>query len=172
MSCFNEILQNSSGVPIGTVSTRKRPLTHKEREVCQKFVEHLVDGYKHGKEWETMQNNRANVAALAGEIKALKVDEERGFIMIDAGPEANNKKWIKCTVHKDSEVLEKLGRFEKGDYIQVRGYVRAWAQQENGEWGKPQYEVRVEQIANDPPVRKKADTKKKQSAFGDDEIPF
>jgi hypothetical protein len=168
---FNEILQDSKGVPIGSVMTYRRPLSKREREVCEDFLGRLVRNYKTEQEREKMPNMRANVAALAGELKALKVDDERAFLMIEAGPDDNRNKWVQCTAFKDKNLLEKLARFEKGDYIQVRGYVRVWSQQVDGKW-ENHTEVRVEQVANEPPARARKTETKKQRDFGDDDIPF
>jgi hypothetical protein len=168
---FNEILQDSSGRILGTVETRKRPLNKRERDVCEKFVAHFYEINRKESMSKQAVNMKANVVGVAGTIKKLTVDpdEGRGFLLLEAGPEGN--KFIPATVFKDADVLEKLGSFQEGDYIQVRGHIRAWSQKKDDAWVN-KLEVRVESISNEAPKRESKPAPKKSSNSSEDFIPF
>ncbi len=106
---------------------------------------------------------KCNMVALAGTIETIKIQEGRAFVLVNPG---GDTKFIPCTVHKEPELVKKLSSFEKGDDIKVSGFIRAWAQQKNGEW-KNNVEVRIVAIKNEPPKR----APKAQGTAFDNDIP-
>lgn len=105
-----------------------------------------------------------NMVHLAGEIQSMKVRENGAFMLIDPTGET---KYIPCTIYDSAELAQRLGRFAVGDVIQIRGFVRAWSQKKNETW-ENHCEVRITEIANEPPARAAAP----QRQPIDDDIPF
>jgi hypothetical protein len=168
-----DLLENSNGVIVGRVMTYHRPLNKKERAFCTAFVETISKGRK---EVETVSDDmKCNVVALAGEVKKVHVEKQRGLLMIECGPESNRNKWLRCTVFDDEPLAKKLSGFMEGDYIRVKGHVRVWSRKKEGssdEW-EQNTEIRIEEIKGDPPKRAAKPAAKTSKAFeGDDGLPW
>lgn len=171
-----EVLQDEMGRIIGKVETYKRRLSAKEREVCQKFLSGIVRvNPEQQKEIEEavskvkQTKDKCNMVHLAGSIESLRVDDDNGFCLVDSGPE---KKFVPCTVYKSDVLAVHLGRFEKGDTIQIVGYIRPWSKKVDDVWVN-QMEVRITEIKNEPPQRKRAQAEKGRSVANDeDDMPF
>lgn len=117
----------------------------------------------------------ANIVALAGIIQRIKIQETSAFFLLDVTGDAESKatKWIPCNVYKEEGLLQRLERYENGDHIKVRGFVRAWSQKKDGEW-KNGVDVRVTEIKSEDPQREPK-SKPRQTAFDqpyDEDIPF
>lgn len=149
------IVQDDRGRILGKLYARS-PMLETDVQIVKKFLSELQK-----EKTEMVKQNgkpasadRVNMAFLAGEIKTLKVrDDNSAYLLID--PTGDDKaKWIPCTAHNDAELCERLGKFDVGDYIQVRGYVRAWSQKKNDEW-QNHVEIRITEVRNTPPVREK-----------------
>lgn len=109
------------------------------------------------------QQENCNMVFLAGTVQTVKVDGKKAFALID--PEGETK-YIACTIYESKELADKLGRFQKGDFIKVQGMLRAWSQKKDGEW-KNALEVRITHIKNDPPKRER-----KSQQHEEESLPF
>lgn len=172
------IVQDERGRILGRMKTIS-PLLESDVQIVKQFLIEIQKGKlddmgKQNGQRES-STDRVNMAFLAGEITSLNVrDDGSAYLKIDPSGDENSK-WIPCTIYNDEELAGMLGRFEVGDYIQVRGYVRAWSQKKNNEW-QNHVEIRVTEIRNSPPVREKkkpAPTRDTvPTSMNDDDIPF
>lgn len=86
-------------------------------------------------------NMRANVCAIAGEIRKVHKWAHAWQYQIDAGPHWAFPVW--CMVFKtEEELFEKWSKFHLGDYVQIVGHYSTGGRA-----------VIVERIKNDPPNR-------------------
>jgi len=116
-----------------------------------------------------------NYVALAGYVKSAKIQEENAFLLVDVtGQETGGvTKWIPVTCYKEPELLKRLERYDKGGFIKLRGYVRAWSQKKDGEW-RNAVDIRITEILSKDPEKRewKRETTMRQREPGDDDIPF
>jgi hypothetical protein len=179
-----ERLYNGSGVPVGFVKS-KRPLTRKEREYCSR----LVDGFISKRRIEEMVNSKTqerknvftSLCFVGGTLRKLKIQEESAFCLVEVTDNPKVSKWIPCSVYKEQELLDRLGRYNEGDHIELRGFVRAWSQKKDNEWQNA-VDVRVTEIRSKDPERssRRPDSGGNGSApsgwdgggGNDDDIPF
>jgi hypothetical protein len=150
-----ERLYNGSGVPVGFLKS-KRPLTRKEREYCSR----LVDGLISKRRLEEMANPKTqekknvftSLCFVGGTIRKLKLQEESGFLLVEVTDNPKISKWIPCSIYKEQELLDRLGRYSEGDHIEIRGFVRSWSQKKNEDWLNA-VDVRVTEIRSKAPER-------------------
>ncbi len=85
-----------------------------------------------------------NRVILSGKLRQWKIEDDRAYGLLDVGL----KSAVNITAHKDEEraekgLMENLRKFDKGDTMTFKGFVRPWGQkQENGEW-KNGIEIRI-----------------------------
>ncbi len=113
-----------------------------------------------------------NLTFLAGEIMQMKVDDKRGWLALDCGID----KWVPCSIYADDDLLHKISQFAKGDFIQVKGFVRPWSRKKNDEWENGM-DVRITEIRSAVPVPALGKTPEKPKAKAaqasyDDDHPF
>lgn len=123
---------------------------------------------------EQESRDRCNMVFIAGPIASRigTKEDKHALFLVDCGPD---KKYVKCTIHDERELVQKMIRFEKGDYIKIVGFVRIWGRksEETGEWSDT-WEIRVTEIKNNPPERAREFPKRGNGTaeITDDDIPF
>ena len=106
---------------------------------------------------------------IGGTVQSIKVREDGGaFVLVDVG-EAS--RWIPCDVREEPNITKRLSNYDKGDYIALRGFVRAWSQKKDGEWVNG-LSVRITEIRSDDPEAKQRNFPAKTQEAVDDDIPF
>lgn len=107
-----------------------------------------------------------NLTFLAGEIMQMKVDDKRGWLALDCGID----KWVPCSIYADDDLLKNISQFAKGDFIQVKGFVRPWSRKKNDEWENG-IDVRITEIRSAVPVRAVNTQKAVADRLGYDRLP-
>ncbi len=113
-----------------------------------------------------------NMVYLAGTLQGVWMREDSAFFLIDPG--GDKSKFVACSLYgeADAPLADKLGNFEKGDFIQTIGYVHAFSTKDNGEWVNKQ-DIRITEIKNNPPKRQNtAPAGWIAGSGGDSDIPF
>lgn len=108
---------------------------------------------------------------IAGDVFNLWIREDSAMVLINTGDE---KRCIPAHLHGKEEavLIDRLSRFEKGDYIQIRGYARPWSQKVADKWQK-HLEIRITEIPSEPPKREeKPNVPAGWGGATDDDIPF
>jgi len=170
---IEEKLFNLEGVPVGSYRAR-RPLSKKEREWAAAFCDELVKSFKQRRQGEMGKTNTVeftNIVALAGNVKKMKIQEEdSAFFLLDVtGQESGGAtKWIPCTVYKEPDLTVRLDRYGEGDFIMVRGYVRAWSQKKDGEW-RNAVDIRVTEIKSKDPEKKERKQESRKREPGEED---
>ena len=151
---------------------RRHPLSKAERKVAATLYEHLrKDKAMMGKSNDV---EYANYVAMAGYVKSMKVQEENAFLLVDVtGKESGGvTKWIPVTCYKEPELLSRLERYGKDDFIKLRGYVRAWSQKKDGEW-RNAVDIRItELLSKDPEKRERKRESTRGREPGEDDAPW
>ena len=170
---IEKIIQDDEGRILGK-AVAPGELLRSEVGVVKQFLIRISKGETMSKREEgtKAKKDRCNVVHLAGVIQSVRVEDDGGFFLVDSGPE---KKYVPCTIYKSGELAGKLDGFQKGDTIQLVGYVRPWSKKVDDEW-QNSMEVRVTEIRNTPPERKDTrqaeDGRRVARAEYDDDIPF
>lgn len=151
---YDEVLQDAKGRIIGKARTYRRPLSKAEREACTKFLQGITrcrdDEQEQLKPMPKTNVEKCNIVYLAGKIQSLRVGDDDGFFLLDAGPE---KKFIPCTIYKSETLAGMLDKFSDGNLIKIVGYVRPWSTKNgDGQWVN-HMEVRVTEIKTEAPKR-------------------
>ena len=108
---------------------------------------------------------------IGGTVQSIKVRENGGaFVLVDVG---ETSRWIPCDVHEEPKLAKRLSCYDKGDYIALRGFVRAWSQRKKDDVWVNQVTVRITEIKSEDPERKQKDfPANSQEPIDDDDIPF
>ncbi len=120
------------------------------------------------------ENEICNMVFLAGPIFKMWVREDNAMILIDCG-DKDKAVPAKLFGKEDADLINKLNRFEVGDYIRIKGFVKPWSQKEDGKWRNYQ-DIRITEISIDAPHREKkreeVASRSNGWSAGDDDIPF
>ena len=114
---------------------------------------------------ETKKTNE-NIVHLIGKVHGVWMKEKSAFALIDVGM----KNFVPVTLFgdDDSVLADKLDKFEKGDQIEIIGYVNPWAVKKDGDWQR-KLDIRITEIKTDPPARQ---SNEPRGWSNDNDIPF
>lgn len=149
---YNEgVMTDHAGRIIGHWWTRKpHVLEGRDWIVARDFL--LTACYGQSKKERGKLMEMRNSVEIAGIVKTIHwsgENDEGAFLLIDVG---NSSKYLPCSVYKTPSLLERLRQFKQGDFIMIRGFLRGWSQQKNGEW-KNGMDVRITEIGSTGAVR-------------------
>lgn len=107
---------------------------------------------------------------LSGVIFNLWVRDGSGMVLVNVNDE---KKSIPGNLFGDSDkpLIDRLGQFNKGDFIQLKGYMRPWSQKVDDKW-KNNLEFHITEIVTEPPKRERTSSVPTGWSGSDDDIPF
>lgn len=192
LALFEGSIYSNSGKPLGKYRAFRRHPTKREQAWIAKNLLEPIDrlfvkakteseGEKMAKSGATFRNKpqqsekpkeeRCNMVFLAGPIASRigTYEDKNAMFLIDSGPD---KKFIKCTIHDERELVRQVEEYEKGDYIKLVGFVRIWGKKIDDEWIDT-WEIRVTEIKSKPPERAKDfPARNNGSQITDDDIPF
>jgi hypothetical protein len=125
-----------------------------------------------------------NMVFLEGIVQSVNWEYRvRGYMLLDVGLEKN--KYIPCTVFGEecSELIEKISCFEKGDHMQVKGYLRPWSKKNDLDKWENHMDCRITEIKTKAPRQPRQSPQAVAQGAGwtgsgsggmaiDDDIPF
>lgn len=159
----------------------RRPLSARERKYCAEFVDVMtkkrrLENMAQSKS-DTKKQERVltSMCFIGGTIQRVKVQDVSAFFLVEVTDNPKITKWIPCSIYEADKLLERIAKYREGDYIAIRGYVRAWSQKKDDEW-KNAVDVRVTEIRSEDPKHESSrngDAPDGWSGDGSgDDIPF
>jgi hypothetical protein len=121
---------------------------------------------------QAKKTEKTNMVFLAGTIFNLWARDGSGMVLVNVGDE---KRSVPANLFgkEDQPLIDKLSLFDKGDFIQLKGYLRPWAQKIDDKW-KNNLEFHITEISTDPPAGRTRQSSAPSGWQGasDDDIPF
>ncbi len=118
------------------------------------------------------KQEQCNMVFLAGTVFNVWIRDGSGMVLVNVG---DTKKAIPANLFgkEDQALIDKLSKFSKDDFIQLKGYLRPWSQKENDKW-KNYLEFHITEITTEPPKREREESRVPSGWQGatDDDIPF
>lgn len=154
------IVQDSRGRILGKYSADGRDLLRTEIDIIRNFLCGIYNQNQESKQMGSAGDECRNEAKIAGKIESIKVDDKRAFLLVNTN--TKDSKFVPCTAYDVPELLRRLRGFERGDGIKIIGFVRAWSRKvedKEGDKWENSTEVRITQVVNNPPERKKSEGK-------------
>lgn len=165
-------LYTVSGVPVGSWEMgrgyRHRSLSKKDRAYCAAFVETIS---KNRKEERTLMAETKKVFTSQIYVGGTVKRTGGGWCLVDVGEFSS---FIFCSPERESPLLERIKKYEVGDHILIRGFLKlSSSKNEDGTYTNRANVVVTEIRSEDPKHEaKRAQAAENFSGASDDDIPF
>lgn len=108
---------------------------------------------------------------IGGTIKSGSVSEDGGYVLVDVG---KNSRFLMCDVYQSAPLADRLAKYNEGDHILIKGYVRGWSQKNSDGDYVNRVTIRITEIRSKDPDREvpAGYGNNGGSVATDDDIPF